>query len=403
MRKYDQIIHYSIFILIIIGLVFIFSAYTIPRLVFVSVYEPQSAVGYLRAFSPFFKLIPSLFIGLAGYYALVNYEKIAEWAEKNKKLRRFLNKLTLKKFIFYFTWFTIFLMSIVVLEKFVFHLRVNRWLIGPLHMVLITGLTVLSYYLFLAYELAKEKPNIPKLGFVSICFLLLLLAQPDVGTTLLLAFSLFTLIFFRGKNKYYTYGYYLSAVFVMGIALFTILKAKANLTIPNFLAGTPFGHVIVRINNWLNPFNDITASSFQIANSLYAVHRGGLDGVGYGFGTRKLYMGATVHTDFIFATIGEETGFIFAVFIFAITLIILLRLLVIAYRFRDRFFQYFTILVAIETFAMAFMNAGMAVNLLPSKGWPYPLISYAPFYEMFYLIQLGIIQLFVKKRSIDVF
>ncbi len=397
MRSYDRIIHYLVFVLIVTGAAFIFSGYTIPRLVYYSVYYPDDWGKLIHAFAPFFKLLPVLAAGVAIYYALINHRKISVYVEEKKRLNRILSKWSFKRFLKYLVWTTLFLMLVVVLEKFIFHLRVNRWLLGPKHMFLITGLTILSFYLFLAYELAKKKINFPKVVTVSVLYLLLLLAQPDVGTTLLLLFSIFTLTFFRWENRRFSLFYYLSTSAVIVVAIFAILNAKINLQLPNPFQGTPFWHLVVRINNWLNPFNDVTFSSYQIANSLYAVHRGGLDGVGFGFGTRKLYMGATVHTDFIFATIGEETGFIFSVFIFIVTLLILLRLIVMAYNFEDRFAQYFTILVAIETFAMAFMNAGMAVNLLPSKGWPYPLISYAPFYEFFYLIQLGIVQLFYMK------
>jgi cell division protein FtsW (lipid II flippase) len=79
------------------------------------------------------------------------------------------------------------------------------------------------------------------------------------------------------------------------------------------------------------------------------------------------------------------------------------RLLEISYRFKSNFEKFFTLLVALETFAMAVMNAGMAVNLLPSKGWPYPLISYGPFFTVFYVIQLGIVQFFLNRRFYEVY
>jgi cell division protein FtsW len=233
-------------------------------------------------------------------------------------------------------------------------------------------------------------------------FLILLVAQPDFGTGALLVGALLLLVFVIVQNKWVKRIYITLFSLILGVIVFSIVNAGLKVELPA-AKGAFWGHVVVRINNWLNPFHDVTDRSYQIANSLYAVHKGGFDGVGYGFGTRKLYMGATVHTDFIFATIGEELGFIFATFIIVTSALLVFRLLEISYRFQSKFEKFFTLLVAFETFAMVVMNAGMAVNFLPSKGWPYPLISYGPFFVVFYIIQLGIVQYFLNRRFYEVY
>ena len=403
MHYYDRIVHYIVLVLVLTGVVFIFSAYSLPRLVYYSVYEPQLME---KAFNPFVKLFLVYFLGFSVYLVLTYWESIEELGEKHKRVRRFLKKLKrvkTGKVINLLVLFTLLLTLITVVERFVFHMAANRWLVGPKHTILLTGLIITSYYLFLAYQFAKERINWKKVITITLLYLGLLALQPDIGTLLLLSFSFFTLLFFRLGKKWIDFLFYGGTLLIFFAGLFAIFNAKLNLQLPNIFGKSYLARVVVRINNWLNPFNDVTATSYQIANSLYAVHKGHLTGEGYGFGIRKLYMGATVHTDFIFATIGEEGGFIFCSFIFVITLLLLLRLLNIAYRFRSNFEKFFTLLVAIETFAMAFMNAGMAVNLLPSKGWPYPLISYAPFYMLFYIIQLGLIQFFVKRRFYEIF
>jgi len=421
--RHDRIIHYILLLLTLIGIVFIFSAYTIPRLVSVLVYSDGGWSSLLYPFRPFLNLFPVLLLGFGIYYLLLkwDWETVSDYLRSKRWGKKFLNLskgLTLGKFILWSVWFTLTLLVVVILEKFVFHLRVNRWLIGPKHMILVTGLTITVYYLFLAYQFSKPKINWAKVLTYSLLFWLLLLLQPDVGTTILLIFSFLTLLFFRTPrrrvkipllpfrfyfDKFYRRFYVVLTSLIVVLSLFAILNANVKLQLPNPFEGTKFGHVVVRINNWLDPFRDITDSSYQIANALYAVHRGGPDGVGYGFGLRKLYMGPTVHTDFIFATIGEEGGFILSLFIFGLTLALLLRLLVISYRFKGFFEKFFTLLVAVETFSLSLINAGMAVNLIPSKGWPYPLVSYAPFYTLFYIIQLGIVQYMVRKRFSEVF
>ncbi len=391
MGRFDTILHWLVLLLTLIGLVEIFSAYSIPRIVYYSVYYPENISAIFKSLKP---IIFTLFIYLVGfgiYFFLIKTE--------SKKL----NRLFLGKNILYLTIFTLILMFVVVVERFVFHMHANRWLIGPKHTILITGLVILTTFLFLAYQLSKKSIDWFKVFFYLILIEFLLILQPDTGTFLLILFGFLTILFFKKRNKWIQGAYiFFTSLFVF-VSLFIILVSKLSLQIPNFLEGTLFSHLIDRINNYLDPFSDVTARSYQIANSLYAVHRGGFDGVGYGFGMRKIYMGPTVHTDFIFATIGEEMGFLFAIFIFVITLLLLLRLINLAYRFKGEFERYFTILVTVETFSMAIINAGMAVNLLPSKGWPYPLISYAPFFVLFYIIQLGIIQYFVRKRFYEVF
>ena len=397
MRRYDdKFIHYAAATLLLLGIFSIFSGYTLPRLVYYTVYYPDQVGLLFHAFKPFVNLGIILLFGGLIYLILSRGVDLSKIKIKGKKIKT-------KTFVNFFLWTTVVLMVIVVLERFIFHMRFNRWLIGPKHTILITGLAITAYYLFLAYEFSKDRINWPRVIAVSLLFGLLLLMQPDTGTTILLAASFLTLLYVRMPWKVYRWVFQGLALFVLAMATFSIFNAKLNLQLPNIFSHTAFAHITVRINNWLNPFHDVTDRSYQIANSLFAVHKGGLLGVGYGFGTRKLYMGATVHTDFIFATIGEELGFITCTFIFIVTLLLIFRLLTISFHFKSRFEKYFTLLVAIETFAMAFMNAGMAVNLLPSKGWPYPLISYGPFFTVFYIIQLGIIQYMLNKKFYEVY
>jgi len=394
MRRYDDpFIHFAVAVLFVIGFFAVFSGFTLPRLAYLSVYHPDSTGEMLRTFRP---LLFSLIIAGAGglvYLFLskgVRIKRVFGWRVKEKGV------------VYGITALTLFLMAVVVAEKFVFGLRANRWLLGPKHMILITGLTITAAFLFLSYQLSRERIDWKTTLGVFFLFLILLVAQPDFGTGALLVGALLLLVFVIVQNKWVKRIYITLFSLILGVIVFSIVNAGLKVELPA-AKGAFWGHVVVRINNWLNPFHDVTDRSYQIANSLYAVHKGGFDGVGYGFGTRKLYMGATVHTDFIFATIGEELGFIFATFIIVTSALLVFRLLEISYRFQSKFEKFFTLLVAFETFAMVVMNAGMAVNFLPSKGWPYPLISYGPFFVVFYIIQLGIVQYFLNRRFYEVY
>jgi cell division protein FtsW (lipid II flippase) len=384
-RYADRIIHYCALILFVIGLAAIFSGYSIPRIVYYGGFENPPAMWH--TLRPIFFTVGVGFVGLLVYLYLSAGKFPLDWKPNSP---RFVNLLTNT---------TLVLMVFVVAERYIFHLRFNRWLLGPKHMILITGLVITAFFIFLAYQFSKEKINYTRLVVISFLFILLLWKQPDHGTAFLFVAAIALLLYMTSNNKWVIRFFKASISSVIIVALISVVNSGLNIQIPNIF----HSYVIVRINNWLNPFSDVVNKSYQIANSLYAVHKGGLLGKGYGFGVRKLYMGATVHTDFIFATIGEELGFVFSAFIFIVTLLLLLRLLNLAYRFKSKFESYFTLLVALETFAMALMNAGMAVNLLPSKGWPYPLISYGPFFLIFYIIQLGLVQYMVVNRFAEIY
>ncbi len=382
----DRIIFSTALVFIIFSVFITYSGFILPRLIHYWIIHDTNTKDYVKAFLPLFKDFVILTVAWLGYWIIVKTTFFRYW----KNLPSIVN---------WSLWITLSVMVIVVLERFLFHMPFNRWLIGPKHTILVTGLVITTFFLFLAYQLAKEKTNWRKVIFIYFLFVVLLLLQPDKGTTLLLTSVLIIGFLFKWKSRWSSY--LLGAIFLLFsiIPIFGILNTQLlKVQLPE-----SWGYVSVRINNWLDPFNDITGRSFQIANSLYALHKGGLFGEGYGFGVRKTYLGGTVHTDFVFGTIGEELGFVFASFIFLLTLLLLLRLVVISFRFQSGFEKYFTLFVAWETFLLAFVNAGMAANLLPTKGWPYPLISYAPFYVVFYIWQLAIIQAFIKRRFYEVF
>jgi cell division protein FtsW len=181
----------------------------------------------------------------------------------------------------------------------------------------------------------------------------ILLLQPDVGQTTLLLALWGALLFFSGVPMFWM------AILGGGTAA---LGGVAYMLFP---------HVHHRIDQFLNP----TDTGYQTALALRAFAHGSLIGVGPGAGTIK-YRIPEAHSDFIFAVAGEEFGLIFCGVIAALFAYLTIRLLLRAASQRDRFSQLAGAGLAIVTAFQAFINMGVAVNLLPAKGMTLPFISY---------------------------
>jgi cell division protein FtsW (lipid II flippase) len=390
MRYYDRILHYLSLLLLTFGIFAILSGYSIPRIFYHLTYSCGNTAFLIDIFSDLKPIIKTLFIVFIAYlFYLFIYFHLDKKFKRLKEWGRLIYRFLLPLALIIGVW--------VLIQKWLFHIPVNRWLWGKSHLLIVTGFLTTVALLIFAYEFSRNKLRWKRILIWFSVFFILFWLQPDHGTALFLFAAFTVLLFFKANFKHAEKVFYGLLGFPLIVVFVAIANAKLNLRLPEI------SYTIVRINNWLDPFHDVTGKSFQIAQSIYALHKGGLMGVGYGFGVRKTYLGATVHSDFVMATVGEELGFMFASFLFILTLLLVLRLLHLAYKFSSKFEKYFTFLVAFEIFTMAWVNAGMAANMLPSKGWPYPFVSYAPMVVLFLFIQLGIIQNFVKNRFYEIF
>jgi cell division protein FtsW len=227
-------------------------------------------------------------------------------------------------------------------------------------------LAKLTTVIFIAGYLARQEQRLS--GFLSgivvplamlLPILCLYLLNPDFGSTVVLSLIVLAMIACAGAPLRYLAG-------VGGIA---VLAASALvLTSPYRLA---------RIVSFLSPWEDPKGSGYQLIQSLIAVGSGEVSGVGIGASQQKLFFLPAAHTDFIFAVIGEELGFLGTVFVVLLFLVILWRGLVIASRMAEEVFLFslalgLTLLLVLP----AFLNVGIAIGLLPTKGMVLPLVAY---------------------------
>ena len=205
--------------------------------------------------------------------------------------------------------------------------------------------------------------------------ILLVLSQPDLGTSVLIALSGIAVIWLAGINiKYIVYsflGLIISFPFVI-----SMLKPYQKL----------------RILTFINPDRDPLGAGYQIIQSKIAVGSGGLTGKGFLKGTQGyLDFLPEKHTDFIFTLFSEEFGFIGSVLLLVLYAFIITRILVIGSNSRNYFGKFFCYGFAISIFFYISVNMLMVLGMLPIVGSPLPIMSYGGSSMLSMMIALGIV------------
>ncbi|HVM41843.1 MAG TPA: putative lipid II flippase FtsW [Acidimicrobiia bacterium] len=187
---------------------------------------------------------------------------------------------------------------------------------------------------------------------------LIVMKQPDMGTTIVLAIIVATLLFAGGVPVRH-----LLPIGGAGLAAAVILAFSA-----------PYRRA--RVLSFLDPFSDPGNTGYQAVQSLIAFGSGGLFGVGLGAGRAKWLFLPNAHTDFIFSIIGEELGLVGALFVVALFVAFAVLGLRTAARARDRFGFLLATAITVWIVGQAVINMGAAIGLLPVTGVPMPFVSF---------------------------
>ena len=204
----------------------------------------------------------------------------------------------------------------------------------------------------------------------------LLLAEPDFGAAIVLLATALVVLFIAGA-RVRDFIVFFSAAVVAIVAL--------TLTSPYRLS---------RLTGFLDPWADPYNSGFQLTQSLIAIGRGQWFGVGLGDGVQKLFYLPEAHTDFVFAVFAEEFGLLGSVVLIAMFVALLWRVFKLAMRAADaeRFFEaYLAIGLGTWLGLQAFINVGVNIGLLPTKGLTLPLISYGRSSLIIAMIAVGLL------------
>ena len=187
----------------------------------------------------------------------------------------------------------------------------------------------------------------------------LIMEQPDLGTSILIAFSGLVVIFLSGLKKRY-----LAVAFGLFLAYLPLMWANMH----------PFQKN--RVLAFLNPGSDPTGSGYHLIQSKIAIGSGGLFGKGWLNSTQgQLDFLPERTTDFIFAILAEEFGFLGVSLLIGIYLFIIGRGIMIAINAQDLFSRLLASSISLTFFVYVFVNIAMTTGLLPVVGIPLPLIS----------------------------
>jgi cell division protein FtsW len=223
----------------------------------------------------------------------------------------------------------------------------------------------LSLAIFLAYFLEKRtgeeasfwRTFVP-CAFVTGVLAILIVAEPDLGTAMMLAVIFGVLVYIAGAR----------------LSHLALVAAPAVATVAGLSIFVPFR--MRRLVMFLDPWADPQGSGFQVVQSLIAVGSGGPNGLGFAQGKQKMLFLPFAHSDFIFAVIGEELGLLGTLAVLSIFALFLWRGIRTSLLAPDRFGMLLSLGLVTAVVAQALFNISVVLSLVPTKGIPLPFISY---------------------------
>ena len=361
LKHWDGWIILSLFALFIIGETAIISINVVP-------YFMDSYSTFSLYKKPIFQLVV-FFLGLyiANILARVDY------------------RLFMKGIVPYLLiGLTVLSLIAVLMKKFISGRAVDRWLFGtsiqPLEFAKISLVIFLSYYIVRKGNLRQWKNLLWALFFPFLIAFLLLL-QPDKGGAVFILLMTALMVYVGGVPK----KVYLAVLPLMFTVIYYILTSK--------------GYVAERLSAWKDPFLDPEDSGYQIIQSLYALARGGLMGVGIGQGVQKLGALPASDTDYIMAVIGEEMGFLGIFMVIVLYCFLIGRLFWYSLKASEPVGKLILFGTALN-FALSFLwNMAMVSNLIPPKGIALPFISYGSSNLFASLVFLGMAQAVINHQE----
>ena len=270
----------------------------------------------------------------------------------------------------------------------------HRWIkIGPINLQP-SEMTKLVVILYLAWfldmkrraatrmEFNKEdllQTILPAVAPVLVCVGLIVL-QPDLGTSVDILLIMTAILFVAGLSwKWLAVG--AAAALPALIALIALVSYRQ-----------------ARITAFLHPDSDPQGAGFQLVQSLIAVGSGGFTGVGLMEGKQKLFYLPEAHTDFIYAVICEELGFLGAVFVFTLFAVYGWRGMRAAFNAPDRFGSMLALGVTAMVIFQSLINFAVVLGMMPTKGIPLPFVSYGGSSLLVMLLATGVL-LNISKQA----
>ncbi|GAB6100371.1 stage V sporulation protein E [Halanaerocella petrolearia] len=269
----------------------------------------------------------------------------------------------------YLSWTYYILLGSIILLVLVLFIgpEINgsrRWInigiaVQPSEFAKLSMVIFTARYIYFAGDRIKKFITglLPVLAVLGVVFLLIL-AEPDLGTAGTIALTVVIMLIAAGARMLH-----LGSLFASGLPAFVYA-----------LMAEPYRRK--RVFAFLNPWQDPKGTGFHIIQSLYALGSGGLFGVGLGRSRQKFFYLPEPGTDFIFAVVGEELGFLGSLIILFLYGLLALRGLQIAMRAPDLFGSMLAVGVTTWIVLQAIINIGVVTGSMPVTGITLPFISY---------------------------
>jgi len=260
------------------------------------------------------------------------------------------------------------------------HSGAKRWLGWGSFSIQPSELIKLGFIIYLAAWLEKKRTEVKKVfqGVLPLLIIMglisaLMIAQPDIGTMVVIA-AIGIIVFFMAGAKFS----HVLAILLVGFAsLLSLIKIAP--------------YRMNRISAFLHPEIDPLGISYQINQALLAIGSGGLFGLGLGHSRQRYSYLPSPASDSIFAIVAEELGFIGAIVLIFLFLFLALRGLKIAKKSPDRFAELLAVGITSWFIIQAIVNIGAITNLIPLTGITLPFISYGASSMIVSLIGAGIL------------
>ncbi len=222
-------------------------------------------------------------------------------------------------------------------------------------------------------EIKTVKKGVFPILFVTAIIFGVIMLQPDFGTGVIIVMSVIGLLFISGVEMSF-----FNKLAILGLGGIVALIASAP-------------YRIERILSFLDPWQDPLGSGFQTIQSLFSIGPGGLLGMGLGNSIQKHFYLPEPQTDFIFAIITEELGFLGALLVCSLFLIIMVRGFKIAMNTNDLFGKYLAFGITFQIAFQAILNLMVVVGLIPVTGVTLPFLSYGGSSLLITMISVGIL------------
>jgi len=331
----------------------LFSAFTLIMIGLIMIASASIDVADVRNGNPFHYVIRhGSFVVMGVIAGLIVYQLPPSWWQKTG-------------------WLALSASLVMLITVLIIGKEVNgstRWIgLGTLN-IQPSELTKLLLVSYLAGYLVRRRDEVmtswwgfakPMLVLVVIAVLLLL--EPDFGATVVIASAFLGMIFLSGAK----------------LGQFILLISGCLVAAWALIQSSPYR--LQRLTGYTDPWADQFGSGYQLTQSLIAFGRGDWAGVGLGNSIQKQFYLPEAHTDFVFAILAEEFGLIGTITVVVLFSVLVYRALIIgnaAEKSKQLFSAYFAYGIGILLGVQAFINIGVNMGLLPTKGLTLPLVSY---------------------------